>query len=190
MGSGERDKREAILDAALALFVERGFHGTAVPAIAERAGVAAGTIYRYFESKEALVNELYRHLKQSLTRCVSDDFPTRASPREQFHAYWSRTLHWALEHREAFSFLEFHSHGAYLDRRSVALHRDNLRAGMHFVERAQRHKALRPLPPGLLIGLVLGALSGVLRAGWEGGLALDEATLAEAEQCCWEAIRA
>src|SRR5438067_8425981 len=43
------DKREAIMSAALELFVERGFYGTAVPEIAERAEVGAGTIYRYFE---------------------------------------------------------------------------------------------------------------------------------------------
>jgi len=50
-GAGDRgDKRETILAAALELFVERGFYGTAVPEIAERAGVGAGTIYRYFES--------------------------------------------------------------------------------------------------------------------------------------------
>jgi hypothetical protein len=36
------DKREAILDAGLALFVERGFHGTAVPELAAAAGVGAG----------------------------------------------------------------------------------------------------------------------------------------------------
>ena len=47
------DKREAVLGAALELFVERGFHGTTVPEIAERAGVGAGTIYRHFASKEA-----------------------------------------------------------------------------------------------------------------------------------------
>ena len=57
---GAGDKREAIMTAALELFVERGFFGTAVPEIADRAGVGAGTIYRYFESKEALVNEIYR----------------------------------------------------------------------------------------------------------------------------------
>src|SRR5262245_20911865 len=48
----ELDKEEAILNAALELFVERGFHGTTVPSVAERAGVAPGTIYHYFASKE------------------------------------------------------------------------------------------------------------------------------------------
>ncbi|MEA2752174.1 MAG: Bacterial regulatory protein tetR family, partial [Myxococcales bacterium] len=41
--SSPSDKREAILDAALTLFAERGFHGTSVPDIAQLAGVGAGT---------------------------------------------------------------------------------------------------------------------------------------------------
>ena len=57
------ERREAILAAALELFSERGFHGTAVPLVAEKAGVGAGTLYRYFESKEALVNALYQRWK-------------------------------------------------------------------------------------------------------------------------------
>ena len=48
------DKRRRILDAALGLFAERGFHGTAVPLVAGRAEVGAGTIYRFFESKEEI----------------------------------------------------------------------------------------------------------------------------------------
>ena len=50
-----RDKVDRIISAALKLFAERGFHGTAVPEVAKEAGVGAGTIYRYFEHKEALM---------------------------------------------------------------------------------------------------------------------------------------
>ena len=59
------DRRESIMDAALACFVERGFYGTAIPQIADKANIAAGTIYHYFESKEALVNALYRDVEGS-----------------------------------------------------------------------------------------------------------------------------
>lgn len=61
-------KRELIMNAALALFVERGFDGTTVPMISEKAGVGAGTIYRYFENKEALVNSLYQKYVGSFLR--------------------------------------------------------------------------------------------------------------------------
>ncbi|HUQ02799.1 MAG TPA: helix-turn-helix domain-containing protein, partial [Kofleriaceae bacterium] len=81
-------KQDAILDAALRLFVERGFHGTAVPEVAEEAGVAAGTIYHYFEGKQALVNALYRREKEKVTRAIHASFPAGGSPREQFAAIW------------------------------------------------------------------------------------------------------
>lgn len=54
-------RRQAILDAALALFLEAGFGGTTLEHIAAKAGVAKGSIYLYFKSKE----ELFRALVQS-----------------------------------------------------------------------------------------------------------------------------
>src|SRR4051794_26267436 len=78
------DRRDSILDAALACFVERGFHGTAIPEISHRAKIATGTIYHYFESKEALVNALYRKWKGAASQRVFAAFPQGASAREQF----------------------------------------------------------------------------------------------------------
>jgi len=56
------DKRGAILDAALHLIAERGFHNTPVSKIAEVSGVSAGIIYHYFDSKDELIQELYREV--------------------------------------------------------------------------------------------------------------------------------
>jgi AcrR family transcriptional regulator len=53
-------RRAAILNAASATGIESGFAAIAISAIAERAGVAAGTIYRYFPSKTALIRELIK----------------------------------------------------------------------------------------------------------------------------------
>jgi AcrR family transcriptional regulator len=47
--------KQAIMDAAIAVFRERGYEGTTIPAIAERAGIAQGTLYNYFPSKEKLL---------------------------------------------------------------------------------------------------------------------------------------
>src|SRR4029078_11073800 len=86
----EPDKRSAILDAALELFVERGYYGTPVPLVAERAGVGAGTIYRYFKSKEDLGNVLYRQIKQSLANFVLMGVKQDEPPREIFRQLWFR----------------------------------------------------------------------------------------------------
>src|SRR5437868_1505886 len=119
--AGGSDKREAILSAALELFVERGFYGTAVPEIAERAAVGAGTIYRYFDSKEALVNAIYREQKLQFGQVALDDFPVGAPTREQFRVLWARMARFAIEHPSSFVFLELHHHARYLDGASRAI---------------------------------------------------------------------
>ena len=53
-------RRKAILEAALAEFAERGFAAARLDDVALRAGVAKGTLYLYFEDKEALFEELIR----------------------------------------------------------------------------------------------------------------------------------
>src|SRR5688572_26800642 len=107
-------KRDAILTAALELFATRGFHGTAVPLVAEKAGVGAGTIYRYFESKEALVNELFRREKMALGSAILKGFPWDKPARQQFAHFWKQMARYAAGHQLSMRFLELHHHASYL----------------------------------------------------------------------------
>ena len=183
------DRRDAILDAALELFAERGFHGTAVPLIAERASVGAGTIYRYFASKKALVNALYQRWKGQLGRVLLEDFPFAAPPRQQLHAFWRRMARFATDHPRAFTFLELHHHAPYLDRESRALETRILDAARGFFQLTSAQELTKPLAPELLGAIVWGAFVGLVKASMLGHLVLSEAMLDAGEQCCWEAIR-
>ena len=186
----EEAKSEAILKAALDLFVDRGFHGTPVPIIADRAGVGAGTIYRAFESKEALVNALYQRWKQRVVNAIMTDFPADRPPREQFRVIWERMADFALAHPRELAFLELHHHGSYLDKDSVAIEHAITEFGVMMVRRAQESEAIKKLDPMLLMELINGAFLGIFRAGMERRLRLTRELLMQAEQCCWEAIRA
>jgi len=192
-GSGHKrpggDKREAILEAALQLFVERGFYGTAVPEIADRAGVGAGTIYRYFESKEALVNAIYRQEKLHFAHVVLDDFPAAAPTREQFRLLWTRMARFATEHPSSFIFLELHHHARYLDGESRAVEQRMTGLFTSVVTSAQARNELKAGAPRLLMGLVMGAFVGVIRSCVDTDQPLEEADWKLAEQCVWEAIR-
>ncbi|HEY5240492.1 MAG TPA: TetR/AcrR family transcriptional regulator [Polyangiaceae bacterium] len=190
MTAHDTDKGEAILAAALDLFVERGFHGTSVPSVAERAGVAAGTIYHYFASKEALVNALFKRWKGEISTRVVSDFPFDRPVREQFRTIWERMADFALSHPKELAFLELHHHGSYLDDESRRIENQTLDFGIEMVKRAQSDEALKPLPASLLVELSNGAFLGVFRAGLEGRIPLTKATLMDAERCCWEAVRA
>lgn len=65
--------------AALELFTSRGYHESTTPQIAERAGVAEGTIYRHFPSKDDLLNEIYRAGVRHFGKFVRDSNPQRAA---------------------------------------------------------------------------------------------------------------
>src|SRR5262245_50184076 len=63
--ASERDafyetRRASLVDVALKVWAERGFDGTSVATIAREAGIAKGTFYLYFESKDALLIEALR----------------------------------------------------------------------------------------------------------------------------------
>ena len=73
--SGRRDgegTRQKLLRAALELFTGEGFLASTTPIIAARAGVAEGTIYRHFTSKEHLLNEVYRGTQRWATGVVKE----------------------------------------------------------------------------------------------------------------------
>lgn len=55
-----KEKRELILDTALSLFAENGFHQTSIEQIARKAGISKGLTYNYFESKNAILDEILK----------------------------------------------------------------------------------------------------------------------------------
>ena len=192
MATGPRaatSKPDAVMAAALSLFVERGFYGTAVPQIAEKAGVGAGTIYRYFASKEVLVNEIFRAEKMRWGQVLMGSMQG-STARDLFRALWLRMAKFAVENMESFVFMELHHHAPYLDEESLELEQRMLDLFSDIIETAQSRGELKAAPPRLLMAIVMGQFVGVVRSGIEQGMAITDDEWKIAEQCGWEAIRA
>jgi len=66
------------------LISERGFHGTPMSMIADKAGVGAGTIYRYFENKEDLILQLYLEIKRETGKALLAGYSEELPLRERF----------------------------------------------------------------------------------------------------------
>src|SRR5579871_1961322 len=73
------DKRERILAAAVRVFARKGFHATRVSEVAKAAGVADGTIYLYFESKEHLLVSLFEDRVERLLAYLESELPRASS---------------------------------------------------------------------------------------------------------------
>jgi AcrR family transcriptional regulator len=183
--------REAVLDAALAVFTEHTYGGAAMSTLASRAGVAVGTIYRHFPSKEALGNAVYRRWKVQLGEHLFGDAADAdaGSIRGQFGTIWRGMLRFAATHADAFAFLELQQHGGYLDAESVELTRRIEQAAAAFVVRGQQVGEIRDGDPAVLVALVYGAFVG-LAATVPAGAGLDDGRLQLAEDAVWDMLRA
>lgn len=177
------DKRSLLLEAALELFETRGFDGVAVPEIARAAGVAIGSVYRYFATKEALVNALYRQWRSAYNQVVMAPVPAHFGPRQAFGFRWQRLMLFARTAPRPMRFLTLHHHAPYLDAESRALEAAD-RAAMETVL-AELNSTLAP-PLGA--ALVWGAAAGLLKFAEGGRLVLDAGVAADTEAALWRAI--
>lgn len=106
MTSEKTDKRAALLEAALELFAENGFHGSPTSLIAERAAVGVGTIYRYFKDKDELIGELHRQLHARAVTWVCEGYREDQPVRERFLFLMTRLLRLFLAEPKVFRFME------------------------------------------------------------------------------------
>jgi len=102
------DRRNAILSAAARVIASQGT-GAATAAIAKEAGVSNGSLFVYFDTKAALLNELYLALKAEMTAAAAAGLDTGGEPREQVRRMWRQWLRWATANpgkRQALAQLE------------------------------------------------------------------------------------
>ena len=94
-----RKTRRRILDAAEAEFGEKGFHDGSISGITQRAGVALGTFYTYFDSKEeifqALVAYMSRRIREWIGKRVADATDRMTAERLGIEAY----IEFARQHK-------------------------------------------------------------------------------------------
>jgi AcrR family transcriptional regulator len=84
-------KRQSILEAAKRLIAERGVGSTPTSAISKAAGIAEGSLFTYFASKDELLNELYIEMRRDFDRSLSN-YPSQADSRTRLRYVWDRFL--------------------------------------------------------------------------------------------------
>ncbi|MFD2615381.1 TetR/AcrR family transcriptional regulator [Paenibacillus gansuensis] len=100
------DKRSQIIEAAIHCFASKGFHAATMQDIADTAGIAKGSLYFYFESKEALLHSTLGYYQErnvsTLHRILNDK---SLSPREKLFLQIEEQFRQVLEQREFITML-------------------------------------------------------------------------------------
>jgi AcrR family transcriptional regulator len=103
-------KLPEILRAALELFTEKGIHATTTKDIARRAGVSEGALYRHFQSKQELAEDLYLTHLSYFTAQLDRSVLVVPSLRERLDAFVEGCFHFFDEDRTLFTYLILSEH--------------------------------------------------------------------------------
>ncbi|MCK9229996.1 MAG: TetR/AcrR family transcriptional regulator [Syntrophales bacterium] len=188
------DKRCDIMEAALELIAEHGFHGAPMSDIAEKAGVAAGTIYRYFESKDILINELNQELETIVSSLLLEEFPEGGTVQERFCHVVRALFRYFIDHPLQFRFMEQYSYSPY----GVSRRRDKL-LGIRgdadrqlfrmAIEEGVAEATLKNFPVMVLCGLAFGPMVSLVRDHILGFIHLDDVLIDRITEACWDAVK-
>jgi len=98
------EKRAHFLNSALKLFVQNGVQQTSTAEITQDAGTAAGTLFLYFPTKQALVDELILNIGREQSEYINARLQPSLPARETFLAIWQGSIRWFLEHMDAYKY--------------------------------------------------------------------------------------
>lgn len=106
-------KRKSIIEAGLSLFTQKGFYNTSTAQIAKVAGIASGTLFIYFATKEELIDQIYVECLNDVTN-YNKEFPEISnSPRETIYLLTKHYVEWSLDNNEKFFYICLYNNSLY-----------------------------------------------------------------------------
>ncbi|KAA3643180.1 MAG: TetR/AcrR family transcriptional regulator [Chloroflexi bacterium] len=183
------DKRTVILQTTLQLLSERGFHNTPMSLIAEEAGVAAGTIYRYFDNKETLINELFLDLKREMLQHAMARIEPGDTTEEQFRKVWRNFFHYYVTHEDEMRFVEQHHNSPFQSGDVLAAVEEMYAPFANMFAVGVADGSFRELPMEMTSVYIYDVVLAFAKRQLSGKLKMTDELLEEAVQISWDAVK-
>ena len=176
----ETEKRFAMIEASVQAVANFGFHGASVSVIADRAGIAAGTVYVHFKSKE---------LERRCLEAIMKGYPSQGTIRQRFSHLVDGLIRHFMLFPEEFLFMDQFLSSPFRKAASPHYLPDAKLSGIlqFFREGVEMH-VFKEMPPAMLLAFACGPLIQVVRANTSGHLYLDGKRIYQAVEACWEII--
>jgi TetR/AcrR family transcriptional repressor of multidrug resistance operon len=181
---GPIDRPAAIRRALRELVAEHGFHGASMAAVAKRAGVATGTAYVHYASKDDLIYATYLEIKAGLAADLLAGADPAGSPRERFDYAWRTVYRHFSERPDSARFLTQIEESPYFAAAHRLLEEKGEDPLLAEAARPEVAALLVPLPIELLYSLSFGLAVRMAASG----TAVDDAGLTTLLDSCWRAI--
>jgi AcrR family transcriptional regulator len=184
------DKKEEILKTALKLFVEFGFHATPTSKIAKETGVANGTLFHYFKTKEELILFLYSQTKTRLIEYLYTNASKDESLELILKSIYTNTIEWAQENKAEFYFIQQFSTSPFYGLISPEEITKQAKPHLDFLRDGIKAAVIKPMPVDLLNTLINSHIAGINQylSSQEFSTAKQKKIINESFQLLWDMI--
>lgn len=145
-------KRQQLLNSALTLFVSQGIDATSTASIAKHAGVANGTLFHHFPSKEVLILSLYKIIKQDFATQIETFAFNEKNLKKQVKLIWEQAINWAITNADKQQFClqvsQYHQLSGQVKTQALTEAFDFL---PKLIEFGQQHKIIANYPLALMV---------------------------------------
>jgi AcrR family transcriptional regulator len=184
------EKLRAIAKATFTLVEQTGLSGLTMAAIAREAGLATGTLYVYFKSKEELLTALYEQAKTETAATLMQGDDPAAPFRSRFQRMWMNWLEHRLTHYAQVVFVEQYYNSPWFSEESRNLSARLIKGWVDLIETARAQQILKDVPTPLLINSFAGSVRETANMLRSGALTRTDAHLAMAFGVCWDGLKA
>lgn len=185
----DTDKKLAIIDAALQLITENGFHNAPMSVIAKRAGVAAGTIYHHFSGKDEIINALYSFGKENMGKAMLAADDPGLNFRKRFESVWQSLFRHFIKHPAEFLFLEQYANSPFISQVTKEENQRFYQSAIDLCASGMKAGKLRKMDIELMVNLVYGDVATCVKLHLSGELKMTPARIAQAIESSWDSIR-
>ena len=171
------EKKQAIYESTLQLIKEFGFHGTPISQIAQEAGVATGTIYHYFASKEALIVELFQYTRERMQQAIFREGEQTLPYPERFATIWINLVKHYIANPAVLSFVEQFFSSPYVKTvypEDRICFQDEVSV---FLKQGVRDGYIKPLDINIISAAFIGTVSATAKRNINGRFAFEEEDL-------------
>lgn len=156
------NKRERILLAARRLFVKQGFHSTPTSAIAREASVANGTLFHYFNTKEELINTLFKETINSFFAITTAGVDNEKNIKRKLRLLWYNTVKWALNRPQEFLFIQQYSNSPFISQLTQDEISEHGVLYTDLIDQGKDKGILKDIPTDLMYQLITHQIYGII----------------------------
>jgi|GEM_PF-424638 len=182
--------QRAVLETTLELISEKDLQATSMALISQRSGVSTGSIYHYFQSKEDIINELYKGIVKFNGEVVLKDFYIRESIQERFKRIWENVIRFNMNYPKGFQFIEQYSFSPYIDE---AAKQEACKGGWcgplsKLYAEAIEQQLFIELEPRLMVQMHFGSVVYLTKAYFQKNIDLTNEIIQTVIHSCWNAV--